>query len=810
MRPGDLIADRFEILRLAGSGGMGRVYEARDHQAGGTVALKVLQEGFVNEKGRFLREGHVLAGISHPGVVRHVANGTTAEGDQYLVMEWLEGETLSERLGRAGLDIAESVALCQRLACALGAVHRAGIVHRDIKPSNVFLPQGSTAHAKLIDFGVARGPGPRLTSTGDMVGTPGYISPEQARGEPNVDARADVFSLGCVLFKCLTGHEAFTGDDPLTVLLNVVLEEPPSASELRPGIPAALDELVARLMTKSRDGRPRDGDAVAAELEALGAMPGGHATPGSRRSQRPLPGAGGPRSVAVLPLRNGGPKDDEYIADSFTEDLIHQLSMAEGLCVHPLDAVLPYKGTSREARDVGAELGVDMVVAGSVRKAGDTLRVALRAVSVAEMSQVWAQRFDRPAGNALAAADEIAAAVAEALASKPPSSTLTPKPPSSTLTDPAARDLYEQARTEYHRFENVAAGTEMPAMRTSVMNAIELFEKARARAPDDARILAGVALGCARIWFFDAEGARARVREASTRIIRVAPESGEALLARAAVSLLDGDLSAGVEDAARAIARAPDLADAHRILGRILCEAGPAARGIEHLETAAKLDPAFGPTRTNRLHVYELIGRGAEVDRLASELLRREEGWVGWASLARVILWRGDVARAKELLEHPVIKSGKAPSAREILRMLLQPDTSPSPVKMLMTSMGGITSSSCTRAFLSQMRTEFAAARGKLEDAFASLGDAVEGGLIDRVWMDGCAALRDMRADRRFAPLQARVAAHAALVQSAVHRAETSSTEIGEPRTVRMLRTHEMGGTHDPGGPGPSGHPRSG
>src|SRR5262249_45054632 len=139
---------------------------------------------------------------------------------------------------RGILEIAESVALSWQVASALGAVHAAGIVHRDIKPSNVFLCQGSTERAKLIDFGVARGPGPRLTTTGAMVGPPGYMSPEQARGDPDIDAHADIFSLGCVLFKCLTGREAFTGDDPLSVLLKVAIEDPPRPSDMRDGIAA--------------------------------------------------------------------------------------------------------------------------------------------------------------------------------------------------------------------------------------------------------------------------------------------------------------------------------------------------------------------------------------------------------------------------------------------------------------------------------------------------------------------------------------------------------------------------------------------
>jgi tetratricopeptide (TPR) repeat protein len=274
MRPGELVEGRFEIVRLAAAGGMGRVYQASDRLAGGAaVALKVLQGRGVHELMRFAREAQVLAGLRHPGVVRYVAHGATEDGDPYLVMEWLEGETLSERLQRSGLGVAESIALARRIAGALGAVHRAGVVHRDLKPSNVLLPGRAVERALLIDFGIALawGAGPRLTRSGAMMGTPGYMAPEQARGEPDVDARADVFALGCVLFKCLTGRDAFTGNDALTVLLKVVLEDPPRAGALREGLPADLDDMLARWMAKDRDARPSDGDAAAADLASLGA-----------------------------------------------------------------------------------------------------------------------------------------------------------------------------------------------------------------------------------------------------------------------------------------------------------------------------------------------------------------------------------------------------------------------------------------------------------------------------------------------------------------------------------------------------------
>ena len=272
---------RFELLRLAASGGMGQVYEARDLTTGARVALKRLCHQSPNDVVRFAREAQMLAGLCHPWVVHYVAHGVTPEGEPYLAMDWIEGETLSRRLVRGVLGIEEGFALSRRLAEALGAVHRAGVVHRDLKPSNVILANGALDSPVLVDFGVALLSGAdRLTHTGAIVGTAGYMAPEQARGAFDVDARADVFALGCVIFRCLTGAVPFAADESLAAMLRLLLDEPPRLGALRPGTPPCLEALVERMLAKQREHRPPDGDAVTAELEALGVSWG---TPASLR-----------------------------------------------------------------------------------------------------------------------------------------------------------------------------------------------------------------------------------------------------------------------------------------------------------------------------------------------------------------------------------------------------------------------------------------------------------------------------------------------------------------------------------------------
>ncbi|MDF2692823.1 MAG: Adenylate cyclase, partial [Labilithrix sp.] len=192
---GRVVGERFALESIAGSGGMGRVYCARDLRDGGRVALKLVDV----DDARFAREARVLTELTHPAIVRHVADGVAESGTRYLVMEWLDGEDLAQRLERGPLTVEETIALGSRVAAALGAAHAHGVVHRDVKPSNLFLPAGRVEEVKVVDFGLARAPATSslLTRSGVLLGTPGYMAPEQARGDSTIGPAADVFSLGC-------------------------------------------------------------------------------------------------------------------------------------------------------------------------------------------------------------------------------------------------------------------------------------------------------------------------------------------------------------------------------------------------------------------------------------------------------------------------------------------------------------------------------------------------------------------------------------------------------------------------------------
>jgi len=273
MQIGDVLGDRFDIERLAGSGGMGDVYLARDRMTGQPVALKVLNRVEEDFLVRFEREGRILSQIEHPYVVHYVAHGVSRTGEPWIAMEWLDGEDLAARLSRERLRREDALTVVRCVADAIGSLHARGLVHRDIKPGNIFLLHGRFDQCRLLDLGIIRNTvSTRLTETGVLLGTVAYMAPEQARGESNVDARADVFALGCVLFECLTGSPPFGSNNAMAILTRILFENAPRLSSRLPHVHPQLDEFVASMLSKRAAERPPHGGAVAQALRELLAL----------------------------------------------------------------------------------------------------------------------------------------------------------------------------------------------------------------------------------------------------------------------------------------------------------------------------------------------------------------------------------------------------------------------------------------------------------------------------------------------------------------------------------------------------------
>ena len=343
MIPGELLGNRFEIERSVGSGGMGMVFRAHETITGEVVAVKVLSEERRHHTERFAREIQLLAKLSHPGIVRYISHGVTTSGEPYLVMEWVDGEVLKTRLQRGPLTGREAVTLAIRVADALGAAHAHSIVHRDLKPSNLILPGGRIDQVKILDFGIAQRVGrTQLTQTGVMIGTPGYMAPEQARAGGDIDARADVFALGCVLFQCLTGAPPFDGDTTAAILAKILFDAAPRVSELWPEVPEGLDALVAQMLTKEPALRPSDGTSLAAALAALGPLV--ETAPMVQRERAASPRAATRRERRLLTVVMLGPPGPD---DALFEDPLRYAvaphggrleQLADGSTVVTLDA----------------------------------------------------------------------------------------------------------------------------------------------------------------------------------------------------------------------------------------------------------------------------------------------------------------------------------------------------------------------------------------------------------------------------------------------------------------------------------------
>jgi eukaryotic-like serine/threonine-protein kinase len=320
---------------------MGEMFRGRDRVSGQPVAIKVISDRRDHHRARFAREVQLFAELSHPGIVRYIAHGTTPSGAPFLVMEWLDGEDLLRRLEREPLTMGESVALAIRVAETLGAAHARGIVHGDLKPSNLFLPDGRIDQVKILDFGIAQQTAhPQLTKTRTTIGTPGYVAPERARSHGTVDARADVFAVGCVLFRCLTGTPPFEGDSAIAVLSKIVFDEAPQASALWSKVPEDLDALVAQMLAKDPARRPSDGANLAAALAALGPRVHSAAVPPRGRvPPRSAITGSDPRFLSVVLIAAGdGPLAEDALQRAIRSYGGRMEQLADGPTIVVIDA----------------------------------------------------------------------------------------------------------------------------------------------------------------------------------------------------------------------------------------------------------------------------------------------------------------------------------------------------------------------------------------------------------------------------------------------------------------------------------------
>jgi eukaryotic-like serine/threonine-protein kinase len=578
------LADRYVIVRELGRGGMATVYVADDTKYGRQVAIKVLRPDVARSIGaeRFLREITIAARLSHPHIVPLVDSGE-ADGLLYYVSPYLKGGSLRDRLDDAGrLAVADVLRIAREVASGLDYVHRSGFVHRDVKPANILFADGL---ALLADFGVAHAYREHgfdvLTEGGVAVGTPAYMSPEQASGETNLESRSDEYSLACVVYEMLAGQPPFAGAGARATMARQVTEVPRSVRALRPETPSALDHALCKALAKDPQERFAStvefAEALEAELERV-------------RPART-------RSIAVLPFVNASPDPEtEYFSDGVTDELIDALSKVDGLRVASRTSVFALKGKPQDVRSIGVLLGVSVVLEGTVRTAGDRMRITAQLTSTDDGRLLWSHRYDRAMGDVFALQDELARTIVDTLRATSFADLAEPLPQRHT-TNTKAYTLYLRGRYAWNK-----------RTREGVAEGIRYFEQAIAEDPGYAGAYTGLADSYALEGDYRStpvvegfERAKAYARKAIELDERLA--EAHASLAWA-LFIYDWDWAGAAREFRRAIELDPRYSSAHNWYGFLLIAQGRVEEALVEGHIALELNPTSVSTRRSIGHMY--------------------------------------------------------------------------------------------------------------------------------------------------------------------------------------------------------------
>jgi serine/threonine-protein kinase len=582
-----MIGSRFghyEIIAKLGEGGMGVVYRAKDLVLGREVALKVLPPGFTDggeRAARFEREARLLASLNHANIAQ--IYGLESSGDtRALVMELVEGPTLAERLIEGPLPVDECLAFSIQIVQALAEAHDQGIVHRDLKPQNIKVARGG--RIKILDFGIAgRQSAPdsllgeatttRSTAAGIVLGTVGYMAPEQVRGEP-ADTRADIFSFGCVLYEMATGERAFALGSPIETLSAILHDAPSPASHRRPELPPEFDRLVAHCLEKSATARFQSAHDLEFALSAL-------------CSDR-VPATFRPRaaSVAVLPFVNlAADPENEFFADGITEDVIANLAKIRSLKVISRSSVMSFKKRDHSLREIGEKLGAATLLEGSVRRAGNRVRIVAQLIDGSTDEHIWADTYDRDLTDIFAIQTEVALNIANALRAElsPDERARVDRRPTLDLE---AYEFYLRGRNAFYKFTEAG-------YRRSLIE----FEAAIARDPDFALVWVGIAEtytemcihGCADK---TPEETIRLAKDAANRALKMDDESAEAHGISGLIRFVfDFDWSGAEREFLRALELSPGSAEVHDHYGWLCASLERYDDAVREVRRARSLDP---------------------------------------------------------------------------------------------------------------------------------------------------------------------------------------------------------------------------
>ncbi len=662
-------AGRYQIEIELGRGGMGRVLRARDLKIGRLVAVKVLARAVHDEQHRlrFEQEARAAGALNHPNIVA-VHDIAEHEGEPFIVSELLEGETLRTMLSRGPLAPPVALALAPQLAEGLAAAHAKGIVHRDIKPENLFVTH--EGRLKILDFGIAKLAEKQgvQTDTGATMGTPGYMSPEQVRGQP-ADARSDVFAFGAVLHEMLTGQGPFNRETSAETGYAILHDPPPS---LPASTPPPLARLVGRCLQKDPAARYANAGEILHELAGKRARFELHA-PLRRRWALPLavsvavvataialsrfvPRGGQARieSLAVLPLENrSGEAQQEYLADGMTDALIDELSRIRSLRVVSRTSAMVYKGARKSLPQIARELSVDAVIEGSVASAGGRIRLAARLVRAAGERMLWSNTYDAPIRDVLAVQSEMASAVTREL-----NAALTPEESGrlaqKRTVDPAAWEQFLQARYEFGAHQTCDGYERTRALLERAIAADPGFAEAHAQ-------LAYVWGTSSWMTCVDPKIAAPKARSEAQRALELDASSAKAHSALSQIAqVFDGDPGRAEKEARRAVELAPSGNADWCSLAGFLVVGGRFEEGAAAARRGAALDPLEAGAHTMCLgwalyaagHYEEAIAAHRRALELDPKFLyaHLEIGW-NLVELGRVGEALEPVEKARTLLE---------------------------------------------------------------------------------------------------------------------------------------------------------------
>ncbi|MGD8329645.1 MAG: protein kinase [Acidobacteriota bacterium] len=590
----------YRILDKIGEGGMGEVYAAEDSNLHRKVALKLLPAAMASDHGRlerFRREAQSVAALSHPNIVT-IYSIEEADIGPFITMELVEGRSLDAIITSGGLSVQRTLEVARPLVKALVAAHQQGITHRDLKPANVMVT--AEGAVKILDFGLAKLtreesgsddgglPTDTLTQAGAVIGTVPYMSPEQIQGKP-VDHRADIFSLGVILYEMSTGKRPFGGNSSADVVSSILRDSPQSIGESRPDLPDQLGRIVARCLEKEPELRYQSATDIETALSKIGQEL-------DEQQHEAAP------SVAVLPFVDMSPeKDQDYFCEGLAEELINALVSIEGLQVASRTSAFRFKGSQQDIREIGRRLGVSTVLEGSVRKAGSQVRISVQLVNVEDGYQLWSERFDRKLEDVFAIQDEIAQQVVEAL-----QVTLTPnakrKAEQAQPADVQAYDYYLKGRKYLYEFR--AKGFEL---------ARQMFARAIVIDATYARAYAGVADCCSLLYmYYDSSDENLKEADASSRkAVEIDPENAEAHSSRGLALSLSGRNEEAIAEFEKAIELNAKLYEAHYFYGRALFAMGKAEQAARKFETACEVNPEDYQAPFFLAQTYLSLGRRA-------------------------------------------------------------------------------------------------------------------------------------------------------------------------------------------------------